>query len=120
MMATGMFVVIYPVWVAYSLLDRRWERIGPVQTETAVEADEHGITFSNPKMHGTWAWAAIREVRETRSLFILFTEDGDNLASVPKRRLGAAEQGQLRRLFAEHVAAPVKGFPVVVRGRREE
>jgi len=116
LMGTGMFAVLYPIWSSYSLLDKQWERSETVRSEMAVEADDHGISFSNSKMQSTWLWASIAEVRETRSLFVLFTADGEALVSIPKRVLSAPEQTELCRLFAERVATPVKGFPVVVRG----
>src|SRR2546428_6765346 len=117
LMSTGMFVVLYPIWVAYSKLDERWERIEPLLSVTEVEADDRGITFSSPRMHGTWRWEALVEVQETRSLFLLFTADGEALASIPKRTLKAPDEVQeLRRMLGERVGSPVKSFPVIVRG----
>jgi hypothetical protein len=111
--ASGLFMALFPIWVAYGQVEKNWEAHRPTHP-TEIEVDERGISFSSPLMRGTWLWDGITEFQETRSLFMLFRR-GDVLATIPKRGLKSAEElHEFRRMLCERVSSMSKGFPVVV------
>jgi hypothetical protein len=120
MMVTGMFVVIYPIWTAYSRVENAFKHYERLMTGSDVEADERGITFTNPRMRGTWYWEGLRHFRETSRLLILFVAKDQPLAIIPKRCVGTDEELQtFRALLSRRIEGFSSGFPVITRPQKD-
>ena len=116
LMATGLFVVLYPIWIAYGQAEKSWAEHEPLVRPTTISVDDQGISFSTPVMNGTWRWEGIVEFQETRQSFLLFASRTELLTLIPKRGLESADELRaFRSMLETRVTGPSTGFPVVQR-----
>ena len=70
--------------------------------EQSFELDEQGIRATHPSARSFLAWSAVRDVRETKRLFLLFTSS-QGAAFIPKSALPPDQVHTLRQLLSSQV-----------------
>ena len=116
LMGLGLWIIIRPVWLAYSEIERRWRIYDEAKMFVSVEADENGLRMRTPARQMEWQWTSFSRFVESASLFMLYQQGGELAASIPKRSFGTPQElSEFRELLKRHLDEPrsTGGFPVV-------
>jgi hypothetical protein len=116
LMALGLWIIVRPVWQAYSEIEKKWREYDEAKMFVSLEADEDWLRIRGPAWQVEWQWVTFGRFVESASLLMLYKHDGELAASIPKRSFATPEElSEFRELLKRQLNEPrsTGGFPVV-------